>query len=272
MDAEVPAESINLQFVFQIFFLQRLGGSSWPFAGFPFKCVTHGAPAHLDVTLLMEFPIRRIFAEIFIYSAPEASWVRGFDPVTPLLFNLYQYLEQNAAFGLVPEHATGHRSQVLPGDRVRHPLSSKKILVRLFDTHIDFTYFHTWDLTHVTCVCDMAQSPLIRIWNTTHSYMRHDSFTYETWLIHIWDTTHSYMKHHSFTHETQLIHIWDTTHSHMRHDSFTYKTWIAGWSQAICSPFKKKRSHFRIFHARICHMGWIWFVGFLKNIGLFCRI
>jgi len=127
---------------FQIFFLQGLGGSSWPFAGVPFKCVTHGAPAHLDVTLLMEFPIGRIFAEIIIYSAPEAFWVRVFDPVTPLLFNLYQYLEQNGAFGLVPEHATGPLSQVLSVDRVRHPLSSKKILVRLFDTHIEFAYFH----------------------------------------------------------------------------------------------------------------------------------
>jgi len=106
------------------------GGSSWPFAGVAFKCVTHGAPAHLDVTLLMEFPIGRIFAEIIIYSAPEAFWVRVFDPVTPLLFNLYQYFEQNGAFGLVPEHATVPSSQVLPGARVRHPLSSKKILVR----------------------------------------------------------------------------------------------------------------------------------------------
>jgi len=50
-----------------------------------------------------------------IYAAPQASWVRGFDPCTPLFFNLYHYFEQNGAFGLVPECAPGASSQVFLG-------------------------------------------------------------------------------------------------------------------------------------------------------------
>jgi len=34
--------------------------------------------------------------------------------------------------------------------------------------------------------------------NTTHSYMRHDSFICATWLIHMCDMTHSYVRHDSF--------------------------------------------------------------------------
>ena len=50
--------------------------------------------------------------------------------MTLLCFNLFQYLEQIGALRLVPEHAPGPSSQVLPGGRVRHPLGSKKVLVR----------------------------------------------------------------------------------------------------------------------------------------------
>jgi len=63
-------------------------------------------------------------------SALEASWRRVLDPCTPLLFDLYHYLEQNEYFLLVPEHAPGPSSQVLPGSRVRHPCYSKKLFVR----------------------------------------------------------------------------------------------------------------------------------------------
>jgi len=38
-----------------------------------------------------------------IYTAREASWRRAFDPCTPVLFELYHYLEQNGYFRLVPE-------------------------------------------------------------------------------------------------------------------------------------------------------------------------
>jgi len=65
-----------------------------------------------------------------LVSAPEASWRRVFDPCTPLLFDLYYYLEQNGYFWLVPEHDPGPISQVLPGCWVRHPCYSKKLFVR----------------------------------------------------------------------------------------------------------------------------------------------
>jgi len=64
------------------------------------------------------------------HSAPESSWIRVFDPCTPLLFDMYHYLEQSGYFWLVPEHAPGPISQVLPGCRVRHPCYSKKLFVR----------------------------------------------------------------------------------------------------------------------------------------------
>jgi len=63
-------------------------------------------------------------------SVPEASWRRGFDPCTPLVFDLYHYLDQKGYFWLVPGHAPGPSSQVLPSCRVRHPCYSKKLFVR----------------------------------------------------------------------------------------------------------------------------------------------
>jgi len=36
-----------------------------------------------------------------VFAAQEASWRRAFDPYTPLLFDLYHFLEQNGYFGLV---------------------------------------------------------------------------------------------------------------------------------------------------------------------------
>jgi len=64
------------------------------------------------------------------YTALEASWRRVFDPCTPLLFDLYHYLEQNGYFWLVPEHTPGPSSQVLPSCRVRHPYCSMQLFVR----------------------------------------------------------------------------------------------------------------------------------------------
>ena len=55
-------------------------------------------------------------------SAREASWRRSFDPCTPLLVDLYHYLEQNGCFGLVPENP------------ILIDLGS--ILVDGFDTHL----------------------------------------------------------------------------------------------------------------------------------------
>jgi len=63
-------------------------------------------------------------------SAPGASWRWVFDPVTLFCFHAYHYLEQNGAFWSVPEHVPGSSIQVFPGCRVRHPIGTKKVLVR----------------------------------------------------------------------------------------------------------------------------------------------
>jgi len=54
---------------------------------------------------------------------------------------------------------------------------------------------HTWIVTW-----------LIHIWDMTHSYMRHDSFIYETWLtIHVW------LRNNKF--ESCHIHEWVMSHT-----------------------------------------------------------
>ena len=85
-----------------------------------------------------------------------------------------------------------------------------------------------WDMPHSSrCVLRVYRAYTAHVPHIcADSYMRHDSFIYETWLIHIWDMTHAYMRHASFIYETWLIHIWDMTHSYMRHDSFIYETWL----------------------------------------------
>ena len=65
-----------------------------------------------------------------IQAASEVSWRRDFHPCTPLLFDLYHYLEQNGYFWVVQDHAPGPSNQVLPGCRVRHPCYSMKLFVR----------------------------------------------------------------------------------------------------------------------------------------------
>jgi len=76
--------------------------------------------------------IRRILwiQNITTLCALEASWSWGFDPCTPLLYDLYHYSELNYYFGLVPDHAPGPSSQDRPGCRVRHQLDSQKLFVR----------------------------------------------------------------------------------------------------------------------------------------------
>jgi len=44
---------------------------------------------------------------------------------------------------------------------------------------------YTWDVSSHVSTSQVLQ-PIIFIWNMTHSHMRHDSFTYETWLIQVW--------------------------------------------------------------------------------------
>ena len=83
---------------------------------------------------LVIFEIRtqiRSLVSFVLCTALKVSWRRGFDPVSTFLFDLYHYLEQTGAFGLVPEHAPCPSSQVLPCCRVRHQLGSKSVFVRL---------------------------------------------------------------------------------------------------------------------------------------------
>ena len=93
----------------------------------------------------------------------------------------------------------------------------------------------TW-LIHMCCMIGVSfrALPVIRMWDMTHSYVRHDSFIYGTWLIRMFDMTHSYVlhdwcilkslscqsyvRHDSFICETWLIHIFDMTYSYVRHD------------------------------------------------------
>ena len=67
-----------------------------------------------------------------IVLSPEASWRRVFHPYTPLLFDLYHYLEQNGYFWLVQEHAPGPSSQFLLDCWVRHPCCPKKLFVQIY--------------------------------------------------------------------------------------------------------------------------------------------
>jgi len=71
------------------------------------------------------------------------------------------------------------------------------------------------------------------MWAMTHSHVRHDSFTCETWLIHMWDITHSVNYSHAPARRkrTSILEIprdmnesWLTamTHSHLRHDSLIH--------------------------------------------------
>ena len=66
----------------------------------------------------------------------------------------------------------------------------------------------------------------VHIWDMTHSYMRHDSFIYETWLSHMCDMT----RHHALIRNSvsyiESCTMYDMTHSYMRHDSVTCVTWL----------------------------------------------
>ena len=60
----------------------------------------------------------------------------------------------------------------------------------------------------------------------TYSHVRHDSFTYMTWLIFMCDMSHSHVWHGSFTGVAWLIHICGMTHSHVWHALFACVTWL----------------------------------------------
>jgi len=116
-------------------------------------------------------------SHVRLYTAPEASWRWVFDPCTPLLFDLYHYLDQNRCFWLVPEHAPGPSSQVLPGCRVRHPFFTKELFVR----HMTWlkTHMYSYDL-HVVS---------IYIWHDSHVYLYTYDIT-EHARLYIWHDLH----------------------------------------------------------------------------------
>jgi len=118
-------------------------------------------------------------------------------------------------------------------------------------------------IADVTIHSDMSW--LTHIYNMTHSYKWHDSFVYEfvcvTWLIRC-DVT--YMRHDSFEYETHLFmyhdsstidqrycwrnhpprhvmthsYIWDMTHLYVWHDSFIHVSWLIHnwWALLLTYP------------------------------------
>jgi len=99
-------------------------------------------------------------------------------------------------------------------------------------------------------------------WRTTHTYIWHDSYIFETWLIHICDMTRdSYfcvtwvsswmmvgcdVAHDAYICVTTLLHICDITHTYMWHDSWLIflcdmsqfvddgGVWLGSWRIHIC--------------------------------------
>jgi len=104
----------------------------------------------------------------------------GFWPCTPLLFDLYHYFEQNGYFWLVPEHAPGPSSQVLPGCRVWYPC------------YFQEAFRAVWVTTHMSseAVTQMSTYESLLMWVVTcHTHMSH--YSGESWHVtHKWVTTH----------------------------------------------------------------------------------
>ena len=61
-----------------------------------------------------------------------------------------------------------------------------------------------------------AINPVVYVTDLTHSHVRHDSFTCETWLTHMWDMTHSRV----WCDACRLSRYYRDD-SHVWHDSFT---------------------------------------------------
>ena len=82
-------------------------------------------------------------SHVWSKTAREASWRQAFDPCTPLLFDLYHYIEQNGYFGLIP------------GKSILSVQGSK--LVDGFDTRLSPRSFPcgTFRCSHVCIDCPM---------------------------------------------------------------------------------------------------------------------
>jgi len=174
-------------------------------------------------------------------TAPDASWRRVFDPCTPLLFDLFHYLEQNGYFWLVPEHATGPSSQVLPGYQVRHPCYSRKLFVRICESIVVKTskcrdkclkfaclYYcwidlcdTTWATTRIVSTfacfyyCRLGLCAVVKTRDTTHISssikLSHDPYirTYAMWkMTHNYSNIQSRNVSHTKTHTLKRIQTW----------------------------------------------------------------
>jgi len=112
---------------------------------------------------------------------------------------------------------------------------------------------------------------LIRMWDLTHSYVRHgsfievsadapylrlllsclawltcvsrDPFICATWPICKFDMTHSYVRRDSLMCATWLIawlwHVWAMTHLHVQHDPFICATWLIHKCDVTCSYVRR---------------------------------
>jgi len=92
-------------------------------------------------------------------------------------------------------------------------------------SHIEMSHVSHVHMIHVTiCVTETHEACLlpqdIRMFDMTHSRVRHESFTCATWRIHMHDMTHS---HVYMTHQAQPP---SKSYSHVWHDAFTCATWI----------------------------------------------
>jgi len=121
---------------------------------------------------------------------------------------------------------------------------------------------------------------LIHMYDMTHSYLWHDSFTRVMRIIYMCDIHFSYVRHASCIHETWLIHMCDMTHSHVWHDTFTCVTWhihmcdmthpyVYTWTFLVNrSQRQKKRSnvcdmthsYVRLFDSSIRHESFIYHI------------
>ena len=81
------------------------------------------------------------------------------------------------------------------------------------------SFIHMWDMTRMRHHTSKFVTLLVRPWDMTHPYLRHDALTckYDT------DITHSYVRYD--TDQTQHIKVCacDMTHPHPRHDALTRK-------------------------------------------------
>ena len=115
------------------------------------------------------------------------------------------------------------------------------------------------------------------MFDMTHSYVCHDSFTRVTRLIQMCDMTHSFMWHDSFKCVTWLIQMCDMTHSNVWHDSFICVTWLIQMCDMTHSYVWHGSSEcVHVTHSNVWYdsnriYGLATISRLLENIDLFCK-